>query len=116
MYRRQFSDVRVQLLRAKDAHLIIDKQLTEVNGKISEVDGEISILRVGYDMLIYRYSYLDCSSTAHVQSRLVERTNAYDVKADEIKAQRKKVDTERIRVEGLKRQAEEIETTCKVCI
>ena len=48
------------------------------------------------------------------QGQLVEKTNDCEIKIRAIASQRNKVESERIRVEGLRRSAEELEKTCKV--
>lgn len=45
---------------------------------------------------------------------MVDKTNEYEVKVRELTALKNKLEGERIRVEGLKRHADEIEAQCQV--
>jgi hypothetical protein len=49
-----------------------------------------------------------------LQRQLVDKTNDCEIKLRAIASLRNKVESERIRVEGLRRSAEELEKTCKV--
>ncbi|CAO3671505.1 unnamed protein product [Umbelopsis ramanniana] len=91
VYRRQFSDMRVQQLKAKEEQLPFQQQLQAVEVKIAHSDKELSSLR----------------------GQLVEKTNDCEIKIRAIASLRNKVESERIRVEGLRRSAEELEKTCK---
>ncbi|KAJ2957925.1 hypothetical protein NQZ79_g6440 [Umbelopsis isabellina] len=91
MYKRQFVDMRAQQLRAKDAKAPFGEKLKIVTDNIAETENKISELR----------------------QKLVDKTNDYDVMVRNVSALQAKVENERIRVEGLKRQAEEQETICK---
>jgi hypothetical protein len=46
VYRRQFSDMRVQQLKAKEEQLPFQQQLKAVEEKIAHSDQELSSLRV----------------------------------------------------------------------
>ncbi|KAI9284702.1 hypothetical protein BC943DRAFT_307252 [Umbelopsis sp. AD052] len=91
VYRRQFSDMRVQQLKAKEEQLPFQQQLKAVEEKIAHSDKELSSLR----------------------GQLVDKTNDCEIKIRAIASLRNKVESERIRVEGLRRSAEELEKTCK---
>lgn len=94
MYKRQFVDMRAQQLRAKDGKAPFEEKLKIVTDTIAETENNISVLR----------------------QKLVDKTNEYDVMVRNVSALQAKVENERIRVEGLKRQAEEQEAICKVSI
>jgi chromosome segregation ATPase len=94
MYKRQFVDMRPQQLRAKDAKAPYEEKLKIITDNIAEAENKISALR----------------------QQLVDKTNDYDVMVRNVRALQAKVENERIRVEGLKRQAEEQEAVCKVSL
>ncbi|GAB5592606.1 Structural maintenance of chromosomes protein 6 [Umbelopsis nana] len=91
LYRRQFADMRSQMLKAKEAKLPFEQQHKSVTDKIAESDTKLSNLR----------------------AQLVDKTNEYEVKVRELTALKNKLEGERIRVEGLKRHADEIEAQCQ---